>query len=110
VPGDWYSPVRGRFDLIVSNPPYVAAADPHLAELKCEPRGALTDEGDGLACLRAVVQGAGAHLAENGTLLVEHGYDQGAAVRNLARENGFASVRTVTDLAGLERVCVARAR
>ncbi|HUD24070.1 MAG TPA: peptide chain release factor N(5)-glutamine methyltransferase [Burkholderiaceae bacterium] len=105
--GSWYTPARGRFDLIVSNPPYVAAADPHLAELGCEPRSSLTDEGDGLSCLRAIVGQAGAHLSEDGALLVEHGYDQGAAVRELARQSGFRSVRTLTDLAGLERVCLA---
>ena len=105
--GSWYAPAPGPFDLIVSNPPYVAAADPHLTELGYEPRAALTDEGDGLACLRAIVQQAPAHLAPDGALLVEHGYDQGPAVRELARQSGFVSVRTLTDLAGLERVCLA---
>ena len=106
--GHWYEPARGPFDLIVSNPPYIAAGDPHLAHLGCEPRDALTDGGDGLSCLRAIIGQAQAHLAEHGTLLVEHGYDQGAAVRALMRQSGFDSVATLTDLAGLERVCVAR--
>jgi len=107
--GDWYAPVRGRrFDLIVSNPPYIAAADPHLAELGCEPRHALTDEGDGLSCLQTIIAGAGAHLNQVGVLVLEHGFDQGAAVRALMRQHGLGSVRTRADLAGLERVCIAR--
>ena len=105
---DWFAPASGRFDLIVSNPPYVAAADPHLAELGWEPRSALTDGGDGLSCLRAVIGQAGAHLAEGGALLVEHGYDQAMAVRDLMQENGFGRAATLTDLSGLERVCLAR--
>ncbi len=109
VHGDWYAPVRGRrFDLIVSNPPYIAAADPHLAELACEPRRALTDEGDGLSCLQTIIAGASGHLTEAGALVVEHGFDQGAPVRVLMRQQGFGSVRTLADLAGLERVCIAR--
>jgi release factor glutamine methyltransferase len=106
--GRWFEPARGPFDLIVSNPPYIAAGDPHLAELGYEPREALTDGGDGLSCLRAIIGQAQAHLAERGALLVEHGYDQGAAVRALMRQSGFDSVATLTDLAGLDRVCVAR--
>jgi release factor glutamine methyltransferase len=105
--GDWYAPTPGRFDLIISNPPYVAAEDPHLARLGAEPRRALTDDGDGLSCLRAITAQAGAHLAEGGFLLVEHGYDQGLAVRELMRRSGFRSVRTLNDLAGRERVCLA---
>jgi release factor glutamine methyltransferase len=108
--GHWYAPAQRHFDLIVSNPPYIAAGDPHLAELGCEPSGALTDGGDGLSCLRAIIEQAGEHLNERGALLVEHGYDQGAAARALMRQNGFQCVFTRTDLAGLERVCVALRR
>ncbi len=108
--GEWFAPARRRFDLIVSNPPYVAAADPHLDELGCEPSGALTDGGDGLACLRAIIGQAQAYLNEGGALVVEHGYDQGAAVRALMRQSGFQSVCTRTDLSGIERLCVARRR
>jgi release factor glutamine methyltransferase len=106
--GNWYEAAHWRFDLIVSNPPYVAAGDPHLAALGCEPRSALTDGADGLGCLRAIIEQADGHLTEQGTLLVEHGYDQGAAVRALMRQNGFRSVQTLPDLAGLDRVCQAR--
>jgi release factor glutamine methyltransferase len=108
IHADWYAPAGQRFDLVVSNPPYVAADDPHLAELAREPREALTDGGDGLACLRAIIGQAPAHLISGGALLVEHGYDQGAAVRAMMIENGFGSVRTLTDLAGVERVCQGR--
>jgi release factor glutamine methyltransferase len=108
IHADWYGAQGQRFDLVVSNPPYVAADDPHLAQLACEPREALTDGGDGLACLRAVIGRAPEHLTRGGALLVEHGYDQGAAVRAMMIENGFGSVRTLTDLAGVERICQGR--
>ena len=106
--GSWYEPVVGRrFDLIVSNPPYVAAADPHLSrgDLRHEPRGALTDgSADGLDSLRAIIAGAPAHLKPGGSLLVEHGYDQAAAVRALLEAAGFVSIVSLTDLAGIPRV------
>lgn len=108
--GDWYSPLRGdRFDLIVANPPYVADGDPHLQGngVSFEPRMALTDGvsgGDGLACLRAVIGGAAQHLLPGGRLLVEHGYDQAAEVRELLRAAGFFEVRSWRDLSQIERV------
>ena len=81
--GSWFAPVAGRrFDVIVANPPYVAAADPHLGQgdLRFEPRGALTDESaDGLASLRQIAADAAAHLNSDGWLLLEHGYDQAGA-------------------------------
>lgn len=108
--GSWFAPLAGeRFDLIVSNPPYVADGDPHLAQngLPYEPQVALTDGvagGDGLACIRAIVAGAPAHLAAGGWLLFEHGYDQGDASRNLLASNGFKAAFTQPDLAGIDRV------
>jgi release factor glutamine methyltransferase len=102
--GDWYAPVAGRFDLIVSNPPYVAAGDPHLAQLRYEPRTALTDGGDGLSALRRIIEGAPAHLQAGGRLLVEHGFDQGEAVRAMLHAAGFDAVETARDLEGRERV------
>lgn len=108
--GDWFAPVAGeRFDLIVSNPPYVAEGDPHLERdgLPFEPRMALTDGaagGDGLACIRHIVANAPAHLKPGGWLLFEHGYDQGAASRNLLTTAGFKSAFTHPDLAGIDRV------
>lgn len=101
--GSWYAALEGLFDLIVSNPPYIAANDPHLAALRHEPALALTDGGDGLGCLREIVAGAGSHLREGGWLLVEHGYDQGAAVRSLFEGAGFGEVQTRRDLGGQER-------
>jgi release factor glutamine methyltransferase len=103
--GDWYGPVAGRrFELIVSNPPYVAAGDPHLAALAHEPASALVAGDDGLDALRTIVAGAAAALAPGGQLLVEHGADQGAAVRALFAAAGFEGVETATDGAGLPRV------
>ena len=104
---DWYSAVRGqRFDMIVSNPPYVAAADAHLSEgdIRFEPRAALTPGGDGLDALRAIIACAPAHLEAGGHLLVEHGHDQGHAVTQLFRDAGFAEIAAQRDLAGIPRV------
>lgn len=108
--GDWFAPLAGeRFDLIVSNPPYVAEGDPHLElnGLPHEPRMALTDQelgGDGLACIRRIVADAAAHLNPGGWLLFEHGYDQGEASRNLLTAAGFKAASTFPDLAGIDRV------
>lgn len=105
--GDWFVPLAGqRFDLIVSNPPYVAAGDPHLAlnGLPHEPQMALTDGADGLDCIRRIVADAPLHLNSGGWLLVEHGYDQGEACRNLLTAAGFKSASTFPDLAGIDRV------
>lgn len=101
--GSWYAALEGRFDLIVSNPPYIAANDPHMVALRHEPALALTDGGDGMACLREIVAGAGAHLQAGGWLLVEHGYDQGTDVRALFAAAGFEDVQTRRDLGGQER-------
>ena len=108
--GDWFAPLAGRrFDLIVSNPPYVAEGDPHLElnGLPHEPRLALTDQepgGNGLACIRRIVADAAAHLNPGGWLLFEHGYDQGEASRNLLAAAGFKEAFTHPDLAGIARV------
>ena len=88
------------FDLVVSNPPYIAGDDPHLAALRHEPRDALTPEGDGLGALQAIVRGAPAHLRHGGWLLLEHGHDQGAAVGRLLREAGFEAIECRCDLQG----------
>ena len=105
--GDWFAPLVGQcFDLIVSNPPYVADGDPHLAlnGLPHEPQMALTDGGDGFECIRRIVAEAPAHLNSGGWLLIEHGYDQGEACRNLLTAAGFKSASTFPDLAGIDRV------
>jgi release factor glutamine methyltransferase len=105
---DWYAALDAslRFDVIVSNPPYIASGDPHLSQgdLRFEPRSALTDEADGLSAIRAIVAGAPRWLVAHGALWIEHGYDQAAAVRALLNEQGFASVRSECDLAGIERI------
>jgi release factor glutamine methyltransferase len=110
--GPWYAPVAGRrFDLIVSNPPYVAARDPHLSQgdLRFEPRQALTDgSADGLDSLRAIVAGAAEHLEPGGWLLVEHGHDQAEGVAALMAQAGFAQPLSIPDLAGIPRVAGAR--
>lgn len=110
---DWYSAVAGeQFDLIVSNPPYIADGDRHLSEgdLRFEPSGALTDFADGLSALRTIIAGAPERLAPGSWLLMEHGYDQSAAVRNLLSEAGYTEVQSWQDLAGIERVSGGRSR
>ncbi|WP_133682923.1 peptide chain release factor N(5)-glutamine methyltransferase [Paludibacterium purpuratum] len=110
--GSWFAPLarERRFHLIVSNPPYIAADDHHLGEgdVRFEPRLALTDEGDGLACLRTIAAEAPARLHADGWLMVEHGYDQGEAVRALFSAQGLAEVATLPDLAGHDRVTIGR--
>jgi len=109
VQGDWWAPLGGeRYALAVSNPPYVAGDDPHLAALQHEPRAALTPEGDGLAALRRIVAAAPAHLLPGAWLLLEHGHDQGAAVQALLADAGFLDAQTRADLAGLPRCTGAR--
>lgn len=105
--GDWWSAIAGgrfgRFDLIVSNPPYIADGDPHLAALGHEPLSALTSGWDGLAAIRTIVAGAPAHLRRAGWLLLEHGYDQADSVRDLLRQAGFRAIDTRLDMAGQSR-------
>jgi len=99
--GSWWAPLSGRrFDLALSNPPYIAGEDPHLAALRHEPTLALTPGGDGLDAIRAIVAGAPLHLRPGAWLLVEHGWDQGDAVAALLRSSGFDTVSTRKDLAG----------
>jgi release factor glutamine methyltransferase len=100
----WWQAMAGqRFDLALSNPPYIAGLDPHLPALRHEPRMALTPEGDGLAALREIIEHAPKHLHPGGWLLLEHGYDQAAAVHALLHERGFAAISTRHDLAGQPR-------
>lgn len=107
--GDWFTPlVDRRFDLIVSNPPYIDGADAHLAALHAEPIAALTPGPDGLADLRVLTRGAPSHLQPGGWLLLEHGHDQGAAVRSLLQAAGLEQVQTRRDLAGHERCTAGR--
>jgi release factor glutamine methyltransferase len=109
---DWFDALDANetFELIASNPPYIAAGDEHLSQgdLRFEPAGALTDHADGLSALRAIVAGAAAHLVPGGWLLMEHGYDQAASVRALLDAGGYTEVQSWRDLAGIERVSGAR--
>ena len=101
---DWFSALAGQFDWIVCNPPYVADADPALNDLCAEPSIALAGGPLGLAAINAVIEGSGAHLNAGGVLALEHGHDQGAAVRRRFADCGFAAVETHEDLAGHPRV------
>lgn len=104
VESDWFSALQGeKFDLILSNPPYIAEGDGHLANLKFEPGLALTSGKDGLDAIRNIIEAAPSHLEPGGWLLFEHGYDQGEICRELLSKN-FAEVATWRDLSGIERV------
>jgi release factor glutamine methyltransferase len=100
---DWLDGAAGGYDLVVSNPPYVAAGDPHLPELRHEPAAALVAGADGLDDLRRLAAAAPAHLAPGGWLLLEHGWDQAATVRALLAAAGLADSRSRADLAGIQR-------
>lgn len=103
----WFSALDGRrFRMIVGNPPYIPASDPHLSEgdVRFEPKSALVAGSDGLDDIRQIVAQAPRHLLDEGWLLLEHGYDQGAAVRELLGARGFAGVHTLRDLGGNERI------
>jgi release factor glutamine methyltransferase len=111
IESNWFAALPPqRFDLIVANPPYVAADDSHLSEgdLRFEPAGALTDHSDGLAAIRHIVAEAPRWLVPGGALLFEHGYDQADAVRGLLQEAGFVAIEQHRDLAGIIRVSGAR--
>ena len=110
---DWYAALGHRcFDVIVSNPPYVVAGDRHLSEgdLRSEPQHALTDHADGLSALRIIVNDAGRYLKDGGWLLMEHGYDQAAAVRALLQAQSFDQLQSWQDLVQIERVSGGRWR
>lgn len=110
VESNWFSAFEANtkqsFDLIVSNPPYIAANDVHLeqGDLRYEPRMALTDGSDGLSAIRRIIAESPAYIRSGGWLLLEHGYDQAAAVRDLLIASGFGEVQSWLDLAGIERV------
>ncbi len=113
VQGNWFEALAcaarmpaPRFDAIVSNPPYIAAGDPHLSQgdLRFEPLDALTDHSDGLSALRAIVAGARAWLKPGAPLWLEHGYDQAGAVRAIFAQQAFKAVESRRDLAGIERI------
>jgi release factor glutamine methyltransferase len=101
--GYWLEGIAGPFELIVSNPPYIAEGDPHLPALRHEPAEALTAGASGLDALLALISQAPSRLVPGGWLLLEHGHDQAAAVRRLLARAGFQKVQSRADLAGIER-------
>ena len=110
--GSWYEALSDdlRFDIILSNPPYISAQDPHLSQgdLRFEPKSALTDHASGLTCLEAIIGGAKDHLSPNGLIAVEHGFDQSDAVVDLLKTAGLGDIQTYLDLAGHRRVASGR--
>ena len=109
--GNWFEPFADqRFDVIVSNPPYIRADDPHLhqGDVRFDPRSALLAGDDGLRDLRTIISGAPAYLRSDGWLLVEHGYDQEAAVVEMFARAGFTAIDTARDLGGQPRVSYGR--
>ncbi len=112
IEGSWYAPISGdrQFDLIISNPPYVRADDPHLAkgDVRFEPAQALVSGKSGLDDIRDIAAGATDFLRHGGWLMVEHGYDQASDVRAIFDAAGLAEVHSETDLAGHERVTLGR--
>lgn len=112
VVSDWWAALPDKkATLIVSNPPYIAADDPHLSQgdVRYEPSSALVAEKDGLADIRQLIAQSGSHLYASGWLLLEHGYNQAEAVRTLFEQYGYQAVTTYTDLAGLPRVTAGQA-
>jgi len=110
--GSWYVALGDNtlFDVILSNPPYIANEDPHLTQgdLRFEPISALTDHANGLTCLEAIIHGASNHLKPMGLIAVEHGFDQSEAVANLMKDAGLRDIQTHQDLAGHNRAVSAR--
>lgn len=109
--GSWHAALgQERFDLIATNPPYIAADDPHLAQgdLRFEPATALASGADGLDDIRVIIEGAPARLVAGGWLLIEHGWDQGPAIRALLEQAGFLEVSTALDLEHRDRVSLGR--
>jgi len=111
---NWYTAItdidQGNIDVIVSNPPYIRKEDPHLelGDLRFEPKAALTDQGDGLECIRTILLGAALFLRPGGLIALEHGYDQAADVASLLHQNAFVQIHALPDLAGHLRVSMAR--
>lgn len=107
--GSWFDPVKDlKFDIIVSNPPYIESADPHLSQgdLRFEPSQALASGADGLDDLRVIISQAASHLNSQGWLMVEHGYNQALSVADLFKQSGYQAIELITDLAGQPRVTI----
>lgn len=109
---NWFEKVQGQFDIIVSNPPYIDANDVHLkrGDVRFEPLSALVANEQGLSDIRHICEGAKSYLKENGCLLFEHGFEQGASVQAILRENGFTNIKTEQDYAKNDRVTLGHLR
>ena len=106
VESAWFSDLKGHWDIIVSNPPYIAADDPHLGQLQAEPQCALVAGNNGFSALQQITQGSPAYLKPGGYLLLEHGYNQAAAVQAAMQQAGFQDIYAKRDLASIERATV----
>ncbi len=104
---DWYSQINDKFDIIVSNPPYIANNDIHLKDLSYEPQDALTDFGDGLEHIKAIIAGGVKHLRSGGYLLLEHGYNQSLVVNKIFEKYSYSDITTLKDYASIDRVTYA---
>lgn len=106
--GSWNEPLSGKFHLVVSNPPYIDASDPHLkqGDLRFEPPGALTPGSDGTSAIQSISKRVHPILVEGGWLMLEHGWDQGAASRDILAVTGFTEIITLKDLQGHERITI----
>lgn len=104
IHSNWFEHIAGQFELIISNPPYIAGDDEHLKDLTFEPITALTSDDNGLADIKKIVNGAKNHLINNGYLLLEHGYNQKQSVQMILAQAGFCDVRTIQDYGGNDRV------
>ncbi len=106
---DWFNALKGqKFDVIMSNPPYIETNDPHLAALRFEPASALTSGNDGLDDIRKIIQNALIYLKPQGWLMLEHGYNQAGKVQDLLAENGLTDITTMQDLGGNDRITIGK--
>jgi len=108
IEGNWFDGITQVFEVIISNPPYIAEGDPHLDALAFEPKRALTSGADGLDAIREISHQATAHLSRDGHLLLEHGYDQQASIVQILDEAGFVNIETFEDLSGQPRAVLAQ--
>lgn len=105
---NWFDTITNKFDIIVSNPPYIEVNDEHLLNLQYEPQSALTDFADGFSCIRIIAEKSSIYLKNNGWLMIEHGYNQGYIVRKIFENNGLQEIETFKDYAGLERFTIGK--
>ncbi len=108
IQSDWYTNLSGKFDLIVSNPPYIDVNDNHLSQLSYEPQTALTDFANGYTCIEKIAEGAIDHLEFGGLLMIEHGFQQGDLTQEILRKNSFVEIKTLKDYANLERITLGK--